>query len=93
MTVLRIVNVLIWGTMALYMVTGAWAAISGIGVRRGDPMRLACFATALVMAGFNLRWLIAPDSIWTWQALYALSAALGVYIMALAYAYGRGPRV
>lgn len=93
MTYLRILNVIIWGCMAAYMFSGAWSAIVGSNVRRGDPMRLACFATALLMVGFNLRWLLVPDSIWTFQALYGLSAVLGAYIMVLAHAYGRGPRV
>lgn len=93
MTELRVLNLIVWGLMALYMTTGAWSAVFGANTRRGDAMRLACFATAIVMVGFNLRWLVAPDSIWTWQALYVLSAGLGCYILWLAHAYGRGPRV
>jgi hypothetical protein len=93
MTALRILNVVVYGMMAVYMFPGAWSAVFGRDVRRGDPMRLACFATAFVMLGFNLRWLFAPDSIWMWQALYLLSAGVGVYIIVLAHAYGRGGRV
>lgn len=93
MTLLRILNVVVWGVMAAYMLPGAWSTVAGYAVRRGDPMRLACFATAIVMVGFSLRWLLAPDNILVWQALYGLSAAVGVYIMFLARAYGRGPRV
>ncbi|MFS0737563.1 hypothetical protein ABC347_10980 [Sphingomonas sp. 1P06PA] len=56
-------------------------------------MRLACLATALVMLGFVLRWLLAPDSDLLWKALYILCALDGVYILTLGRAYGRGPRV
>lgn len=93
MTELRLLNVLVWGIMLVMMSSGAWSAAFGNDLRRGDPMRLACFATAFVMVGFNVRWLIWPDSVLMWQALYVLSAASGVYIMLLARAYGRGPRV
>jgi hypothetical protein len=93
MVELRILNVVVWGIMLVYMIPGAWSAAFGKDLRRGDPMRLACLSTAFVMVGFNLRWLLAPDSIVLWQALYGLSAASGVYIILLARAYGRGPRV
>ena len=93
MTALRILNIVIWGAMAAYMMTGAWSAIRRTHVRRGDPMRLACLATALVMIGFNVRWLLIPENVLVWQGLYVLSAGVGCYIIALARAYGRGPRV
>ncbi len=93
MTELRILNLIVWSVLALYSMPGAWGAVSGKETRRGDPMRLACVATAFVMIGFTLRWLLAPDSIVLWQALYVLSAATGLYIIRVAWAYGRGPRV
>jgi hypothetical protein len=93
MTALRILNLIIWGGMMIYMAPGAWSAVSGKALRRGDPMRLACFATAFVIVGFNLRWLLLADNMMVWQALYVLSAGVGVYIVVLAHAYGRGPRV
>jgi hypothetical protein len=92
-TALRILNVIVWGGLIAFMLPGAWSAAFGKAVRRGDPMRLACLATGAVMVGFNLRWLLAPDSIILWQALYGLAAAVGVYIIMLARAYGRGPHV
>lgn len=93
MTLLRILNVVVWAAMLIYMLPGAWAAVRGVGVRRGDPMRLACALTAVVMLGHIVRWLVAPGDELTFKALYVLGAALAVYILALAHAYGRGPRV
>jgi hypothetical protein len=93
MTGLRIANILIWGVLLIYAVPGAWGAVSGNGTRRGDPMRLACVATAFVMIGFSARWLLAPENVMLWQALYVLSGATGMYIIRVAWAYGRGPRV
>ncbi len=93
MTALRIINVVIWGALLLYLLPGAWSAVHGKAVRRGDPMRLGCVATAFVMLGFFLRWLLAPESDLLWQALHILSAADAVYIWFLARAYGRGEHV
>lgn len=93
MTALRILNVIVWGAMSVFMLSGAWAAVTGRGVRRGDPMRLACFVTGLLLMGFSLRWLIVPDDIWIWEALYTLSITDALYIIALGYVYGRGPMV
>lgn len=93
MTELRILATVAWGLLALYMLPGAWSAARGRDTRRGDPMRLGVFATALVMIGFNLRWLFAPDSMLIWQMLYLLSAGDAVFIALLARAYGRGGRV
>lgn len=93
MTPLRILNTVVWGVMAIYMLQGAWSAMFGPDTRRGDPMRLGCLLTAIVMVGFNIRWLFWPDAMVTWQALYVLSAGTGLYIIWLAHAYGRGPRV
>ena len=92
MIALRIINVLIWGSMIFYMLPGALAAFSNRS-RRGDAMRLACLLTALIMVGFNVRWLWFRDNMTLWQMLLVLSAGLGFYILWLAHAYGRGPRV
>lgn len=91
--VLRILNVAIWLGGMIYMAPGAWAAASGKNVRRGDPMRLACLATGFLMVGFNLRWLLIPDSEALFIALLTLSAVDGVYIVMLARSYGRGGHV
>lgn len=93
MTELRILNVVVWGCMLCFMASGAWAAAMRRRMRRGDPMRLACFATAVVNVGFNLRWLLAEDSILLWQLLYVLSVAVGIYILKLGHDYGRGPLI
>lgn len=93
MTALRILNLIVWGFMLVYMARGAWSAMFGDEMRRGDPMRLACFATAIVMCGFTLRWLVAPADQISFAVLYALAIADAVFIIALGRAYGRGPRV
>lgn len=91
--ILRVVNVLIWTLLLLYMIPGAKNAIWGTDTRRGDPMRLGVAFVCLVMIGGNLRWLFAPDDRSMWVALYVMSAAVGLYIAKLAKAYGRGPLV
>lgn len=94
MDALRIANLIVWGVFMLpFMASGAWSAMSGREMRRGDPMRLACFATGLIICGFNVRGMIAPDDELSRVILYLLSIADGVFIMLLARAYGRGPRV
>lgn len=92
MTELRILNVVVWALVAVYMAPGAYGAL-GKRPRRGDAMRLACFVTSLIMAGFSLRWLLLPNNDAVWQALYVLAAGDGCYIAWLARTYGRGPHV
>lgn len=89
MTELRILNLITWGIMLSYMLPGAWSATTS-RARYGDPMRLACVLTAVVMIGFNLRALLAPDDELLWKALLVLSAALAVFILKLGLTYGRG---
>lgn len=93
MTELRILNLIVWGALLIFMAHGSWSALFGKNQRRGDAMRLACFAMAAVQIGFNLRWLFWPEDVVLWQALYVLSAGAAVYIAWLAHTYGRGPRV
>ncbi len=93
MTTLRLINLVLWLIVLGYMAPAAWNAAFGKQVRRGDPMRLGVFATAFVMIGFFARWLFAPDSIATWQALHVLCAACAIYIFFLARSYGRGDHV
>lgn len=93
MIALRILNLIVWGVMAAYMLPGAWSALFGRDQRRGDAMRLACLATALLIIGFNGRALFFPDNIILWQILLVGSIGDGCYIIWLAWAYGRGPRV
>lgn len=94
-TALRILNLVVWGAMLAYMAPGAVAAVTR-RARYGDPMRLACAATAFVFIGFNAYWLAArqayrPDT--TMNVLLLLSAALGAYILNLGRTYGRGARL
>lgn len=92
MIALRIINIVLWASMAAYMAPGAWSAAFG-KARYGDPMRLACFATGVVFVGFNLRALLTPDNDLLWHALLTVSAALAIFIWKLGRTYGRGPRV
>jgi hypothetical protein len=89
-TALRILNLAVWGIMMAYMLPGAWSALTS-RARYGDPMRLACALTAIVMIGFNARALLVPDDLLLWKGLLALSAALAVFILKLGTTYGRGP--
>lgn len=93
LTLLRILNLLIWSGLLLYMLPGAKSAIMGRDTRRGDPMRLGLSFVCLVIIGGNLRFLLAPDSDGLWMAIYLLSAAVGLYLIRLGNAYGRGPRL
>lgn len=94
MTALRILNIIVWGAMLLYMLTGAVAAVTS-RARYGDPMRLACGLTAVVFIAFNLYWLFSParpdQGDLTLNALLLLSASVGGYILKLGTTYGRGP--
>lgn len=93
LTALRIICSIGWGLLAVYMATGAATAAFGSRIRRGDPMRLAVFVTAIIICGFSLRHLLDPDNEALWALLYGLSAADAVFIWRLGVAYGRGPRV
>lgn len=92
MTLLRIINLLIWSAVLVYMARGAIAAMTK-HARYGDPMRLACALTAIVVLGFNLRWLLLPADKMLWQLLLVLSAALACFILRLGVTYGRGARL
>lgn len=93
MTALRIINLIVWLSLAVYMLPAVISSFCGVNTRYGDPMRVAVFATCLVIAGFSLRWLIAPENEAMWRVLYILSAADALYIALLARTYGRGHRV
>lgn len=92
MTLLRIIDALIWFVVAVYMAPAVLSIFRG-KPRTGDPARLACFSYGIVSAGFSLRWLVAPDSTEIWAALYAMSALVAVYTLHAARSYGRGDHV
>jgi hypothetical protein len=93
MTALRILNLVIWGALFVYMLPSAHHVVTGKDVRRADPMRLGVAAVCVVMVLGNIRWLLAPDNEMLFATIYALSAMVGVYKIILARAYGRGPRL
>ena len=93
LTLYRIMTLVAWAAVALFMARGAWAAATGRGARYGDPMRLACFATAMVSICFTGRWFVAADNVFLWQLLYLLSVAVACYILVLGMRYGRGPKL
>jgi hypothetical protein len=89
----RILTLLAWAVVAVFMAKGAWASASGRGARYGDAMRLACFATACVMLGWNAKWFVAADNMIVWKMLQALSVADAGFIVVLGVRYGRGPKL
>jgi len=93
LTFMRVVNFAAWLCVMAYMAPAAWSAGFGKNVRRGDPMRLGCFATAFVMALGYARWLFMPESIVFWQIIHIMTAVVAGYILILARSYGRGSRV
>lgn len=93
MTALAYAALVVWLATLAYMATGAWSAARGKHVRRGDPMRLACFITAAVFVGYILRGLFWPGEVTSGAALRLASMADAIYIIALGRTYGRGERV
>lgn len=93
MLVLNWIALAMWlGAMA-YMASGAWGAVWGHSARRGDPMRLACFVTAGIFAGYISRGLFWPGDPTSGVALRLMSMADAIYIVLLGRAYGRGDHV
>jgi hypothetical protein len=93
LTALRLLNVLIWTGLLLYMLPGARQAVIGTGVRRSDPWQLSvAFISVAIVLG-NLRFLLAPDNDAMFAAVYVLTAIVGVYKIVLARTYGRGPHL
>ena len=93
MTLLAYAALAVWACVLIYMASGAWAAARGRQVRRGDPMRLACFITAAVFVGYVLRGLFWPGEVASGAALRLASMADAIYILSLGRAYGRGEHV
>ncbi len=93
MTTLRILTIIAWGLLLLYMAPGAWSAARGKATRHGDPMRLGVALVCLLMIGFVGRWLIAPNVQSIHLTLYGLAILTAGYIAWLARGYGRGPKL
>lgn len=93
LTALRILNILVWGGLLIYMLPGARSAWHGRDIRRADPWRLSVAAVCFLIILGNLRWLFAPDSDALLTAVSLLSILVGIYKIKLAHAYGRGPRL
>jgi hypothetical protein len=92
MTAIRIVALIAWSGLLLYMVPGAISAIRAKSSRHGDPMRAGVLFTAIVFVGFIVRSLWAPTDQTSWFWLYVLCVINAAYIARLAYTYGRGPK-
>ena len=88
---LRLIVLVCFFAMGLFMAKGAWAAAIGRGERRGDAMRLACFATAVVFCGYQLRAVLVPDNEVILSALHLLAIGDALFIIRLGQRYGRGP--
>lgn len=86
----RVILIVAWSAVAIFMASGAWAVAARRNVRRGDPMRLACFTTALLFIAYSIRALLASENEWIWSALHLLSAVDAMLIIALGRTYGRG---
>lgn len=93
LTALRVLNLVVWTVLLFYMLPSSRHAVFGKDMRRGDPMRLSVAAVCVVMILGNLRWLMAPGSQTLLAGITALSLAVGCFKIALARAYGRGPRI
>lgn len=92
MTALRILNAIAWTLVFAYMAPALWSILRA-RARGGDPARLVCAAFAVLVVGFNLRWLLIPESVAVQAALYALSMVVAWFTIATARSYGRGPDV
>lgn len=88
---LRVVVFACFFGMGLFMARGAWAAAIGREERRGDAMRLACFATAVVFCGYQLRAIFDPNDNLLLAALHVLAIGDALFIIRLGQRYGRGP--
>jgi hypothetical protein len=87
---LRVGCLLLWAAAALVLAPGALRYVRG-RFDGCDAYRTAFFFTALLFIGSLSRWILAPDDEEIFVALYAMTAALAVYVMILAV-QGRPPR-
>lgn len=89
LTCLRLVSIAAWALVAGCLGGSAYRAIRGRTFAY-DNFRAGFFFVALLMIGFNLRWLLAPDDQGVWLALYALSALVAFFVLKVVRAHGKG---
>lgn len=92
MTALRIVNLAAWLMVLAYMAPAVVGILRG-KPRGGDPARLIYAAFALLVVGFNLRFLALPESVAFHWGLLILSIVVAGFTLRAARAYGRGTHV
>lgn len=90
MTTLCIFVIIVWASVMAYAAPAVLGMVRGQQSRRGDPMRLACFATGAIFVFGALRLLLAPDSYQLLAAILVLVIADALLILRLMRAYGRG---
>lgn len=89
LTALRLTSIVAWFIVAVALGGSAYRAVTG-KTYAYDNFRACFFFVALLMLGFNGRWLVAPNDRSIWVALYALSVLVAFFILRVARAHGRG---
>ena len=92
MTAMRIASLIAWSILFAAMVPSLFSILRGCA-RTGDPVRLVFAAFAVVVIGFNLKWLLLPESVIAQAALHLLSGAVAILAIFTARSYGRGAHV
>jgi hypothetical protein len=80
---LRTICLVLWSAAVIALIPGTWRFVRGV-YNAGDQWRTVSFFTALLFIGGLSRWLFIPDSDGLFVALYALTAALAVFVLTLA---------
>lgn len=80
---LRAICLALWTVCAIVLVPGTGRFVRGT-YHAGDQWRTVSFFTALLFIGSLSRWLFWPTDTQVFIALYALTAALAVYVLTLA---------
>lgn len=80
---LRVVCLILWIAAALALVPSSLRYIRGREFTDLDEYRTAFFFTALLFIGSLGRWLLMPDNETLFSGLYAMTAALAVYVLML----------
>ena len=79
---LRIACLCLWAAAAIALAPSAWRIVVGRATTV-DEYRTACFFAALLFIGQIGRWLLVPGDTHIFTGLYALTAALAVYVLIL----------